>query len=110
LGKTASRPTSAEFVVFLDEVVASVQPGRQIHIIADNLSTHKTKAVEAFLRAHPHVDLHLTPTYSSWLNQVEIWFSKIQRDIIARVSTGETILAYRIDSTFTIGWQTIGSA
>ena len=84
LGKTANRHTSAEFVVFLQEVVASVEAGRQIHIIADNLSTHKTKAVEAFLREHPRVRLHFTPTYSSWLNQVEIWFSKIQRDIIAR--------------------------
>jgi transposase len=84
LGKTASRHTSAEFVVFLEEVVASVQAEREIHIIADNLSSHKTKAVEAFLHAHPHVHLHFTPTYSSWLNQIEIWFSKIQRDIIAR--------------------------
>ena len=84
LGKTANRHTSAEFVVFLQEVVASVEAGRKIHIIADNLSTHKTKAVEAFLREHPRVHLHFTPTYSSWLNQVEIWFSKIQRDIIAR--------------------------
>ena len=84
LGKTTSRHTSAEFVVFLHEVVASVEPGREIHIIADNLSAHKTKAVEAFLGEHPCVHLHFTPTYSSWLNQVEIWFSKIQRDIIAR--------------------------
>jgi transposase len=84
LGKTASRHTSAEFVVFLEEVVASVQAEREIHIIADNLSSHKTKAVEAFLHAHPHVHLHFTPRYSSWLNQIEIWFSKIQRDIIAR--------------------------
>src|SRR4029077_14188704 len=84
LGKTANRHTSAEFVVFLQEVVASVEAGRQIHLIADNLSTHKTKAVEAFLREHPRVRLHFTPTSSSWLNQLEIWFSKIQRDIIAR--------------------------
>jgi transposase len=84
LGKTASRHTSAEFVAFLQEVVAKVEPGREIHIIADNLSTHKTKAVAAFLSEHPHVHLHFTPTYSSWLNQVEIWFSKIQRDIITR--------------------------
>src|SRR5262245_29840984 len=57
-------------------MVASVEPGREIHIIADNLSAHKTKAGEAFLSEHPDVHLHFTPTYSSWLNQVEIWFSK----------------------------------
>jgi len=63
LGKTASRHTSAEFVAFLQEVVANVELGRASHIIADNLSTHKTKAVEAFLSEHPHVHLHFTPTY-----------------------------------------------
>jgi len=84
LAKTAARHTSAEFVAFLGEVVASQPVGREIHVIADNLSAHKTKQVESFLAEHPHVQLHYTPTYSSWLNQVEIWFSKIQRDLISR--------------------------
>ena len=57
---------------------------KEIHIIVDNLSAHKTKRVAAFLAEHPNVTVHYTPTYSSWLNQVEIWFSKIQRDLIAR--------------------------
>lgn len=84
MGKTAARHTSAEFVAFLTELVAGQPPGRPIHIIADNLSAHKTRRVEAFLSAHRHVHMHYTPTYCSWLNQVEIWFSKIQRDLIAR--------------------------
>jgi transposase len=84
LGKTASRHTSAEFVSFLEEIIATQPQEQEIHLIADNLSAHKTKAVEAFLAEHPTVHLHYTPTYSSWLNQVEIWFSKIQRDLIAR--------------------------
>ena len=84
LAKTADRHTSAEFVEFLAEVVATQSAKTHIHIIADNLSTHKTAAVQGFLSAHPNVKLHYTPTYSSWLNQVEIWFSKIQRDLIAR--------------------------
>jgi transposase len=97
LGKTASRHTSAEFVAFLQEVVANVEPGRAIHIIADNLSAHKTKAVEGFLAAHPNIQLHYTPTYSSWLNQVEIWFSKIQRDLITRgIFTSKADLAGKI--------------
>ena len=50
----------------------------------DNLSAHKTKAVEEFLEQNPRVRFHFTPTYSSWLNQVEIWFAKIERDVIAR--------------------------
>ena len=79
LGKTTQRHTSAEFVAFLADVVATQPEGKQIHVIADNLSAHKTKAVAEFLAAHTDIKLHYTPTYSSWLNQVEIWFSKIQR-------------------------------
>ena len=83
-GKTAARHTSREFVDFLGEVVGGCEPEQEIHIICDNLSAHKTKLVEAFLDDHSNVTLHFTPTYSSWLNQVELWFSKIQRDVIAR--------------------------
>ena len=66
------------------DVVATQPRRREIHVIADNLSTHKTKDVQAFLTDHPSVHLHFTPTYSSWLNQVEIWFAKIERDLLAR--------------------------
>jgi transposase len=83
-GKTAARHTSEEFVRFLKQVVTQCQPDQQIHIILDNLSAHKTKLVTSFLAAHPNVQLHFTPTYSSWLNQVEIWFARIERDVIAR--------------------------
>jgi transposase len=84
LGKTAKRHTSSEFVSFLEEIVASQPSGKSIHVIADNLSAHKTKLVAAFLEAHVNVRIHYTPTYSSWLNQVENWFSKIQRHVITR--------------------------
>ena len=84
IGQTSDRHTSAEFVAFLEDLVARQAPEQAIHIICDNLSAHKTKAVCNFLAHHPKVRIHYTPTYSSWLNQVEIWFSKIQRDLIAR--------------------------
>jgi len=84
LGKTATRHTSAEFVAFLTDLVAQQPAGQEMHVIADNLSAHKTRQVEAFLAQHPTVHLHFTPTYSSWLNQVELWFAKIERDVIAR--------------------------
>jgi transposase len=83
-GKTAARHTSAEFVKFLRRLVAKSRWAKEIHVIADNLSAHKTKQVEEFVAANPKVRMHYTPTYSSWLNQVEIWFSKIQRDVIDR--------------------------
>jgi len=84
VGKTAARHTSQEFVAFLAEVVANQPRGKEIHLIADNLSAHKTARLEQFLVAHPKVHLHYTPTYSSWLNQVENWFARIERDVIAR--------------------------
>jgi transposase len=69
LGKTAERHTSAEFVAFLTDIVAH-QP--------------KAKIVDEFLAGNTNVRIHFTPTYSSWLNQVELWFAKIERDVIAR--------------------------
>ena len=84
IGQTAPRHTSEEFVAFLGAVVAEQPADSEIHIILDNLSTHKTKRVREFLAGHPKVELHFTPTYSSWLNQVELWFSKIERDLINR--------------------------
>jgi transposase len=84
LGKTTAKHTSAEFVAFLAELASDQPKHREVHVIADNLSAHKTDRVRLFLEEHPRVKLHFTPTYSSWLNQVELWFSKIERDVIAR--------------------------
>ena len=97
LGKTAARHTSDEFVSFLQQVVATCPPDQEIHIILDNLSAHKTRRVEDFLAQHPRLKLHFTPTYSSWLNQVEIWFAKIEREVIARgIFTSVNDLARKI--------------
>src|SRR5580658_5258457 len=85
-GMTAARHTSREFIAFLRGLVERAERAREIHVVLDNLSAHKTKDVEQFLAEHPRVRFHFTPTYSSWLNQVELWFAKIQRDVIARGS------------------------
>jgi transposase len=84
LGKTAARHTSAEFVAFLTDIIVNQPATQEIHVIADNLAAHKTKQVTEFWGRHPTVHLHFMPTYSSWLNQVELWFAKIERDVIAR--------------------------
>lgn len=84
LGKTTARHTSAEFVAFVTDIVASQPRGKEIHVVADNLSAHKTLQVKDFLTTHSKVHLHFTETYASWLNQVELWFSKIERDLTAR--------------------------
>ena len=84
IGQTAARHTSEDFLAFLTQVVDAQPRRREVHIILDNLATHKTQKVRTFLAAHPRVHLHFTPTYSSWLNQVELWFAKIERQVLAR--------------------------
>jgi len=84
-GKTSSRHTSQDLAAFLEEVVAHCSARQQIHIILDNLSAHKTRLVDEFLQNNPLARFHFTPTYSSWRNQVELWFGKIERDLMARV-------------------------
>lgn len=96
-GKTARGHTSGEFVAFLTELIAKAKWAREIHIVLDNLSAHKAEAVEQFLAEHPEVRFHFTPTYSSWLDQVELWFAKIERDVIARgVFTSATDLRRKL--------------
>lgn len=68
------RHRTAEFKKFLTKIDTEVPAGLDVHLICDNLSTHKTPAIGAWLAAHPRFHLHFTPTSSSWLNQVERWF------------------------------------
>lgn len=65
LGKPVARHTSAQFVAFLTDLVASQPPGMEIHVICDNVSSHKTAQVETFVAEHRNVKVHYTPTYSS---------------------------------------------
>ena len=73
-----------EFLDFMNEVVAQY-PEREIHVVLDNLNTHKPKR-DLWLARHPKVKLHFVPTYASWLNQVEIWFSLLSRNALAGAS------------------------
>src|SRR5215472_10853060 len=82
-GMTARRHTSQHFIAFLEGLVQRTR-AKEIHVVLDNLSAHKTKDVDKFLQAHPRVRFHFTPTYSSWLNHVELWFAKTQRDGLHR--------------------------
>jgi hypothetical protein len=72
-----ARRRRREFLDFMNEIVAE-NPARETHVILDNLNTHKPKR-DRWLKLHPQVHLHYTPTYSSWLNQVECWFSILSR-------------------------------
>jgi putative transposase len=65
-------------------VDANVPPDLEIHLVVDNYSTHKHHKVKRWLAAHPRYKVHYTPTYASWLNQVEIWFNIITQRAIRR--------------------------
>ncbi len=70
------RRRRVEFLSFMNDLVAAY-PGQELHVILDNLSTHKPKN-DRWLQRHPNVRFHFTPTRASWLNQVEIWFSILE--------------------------------
>lgn len=72
-GRHYKRRRRLEFLDFMNRVVKQHQ-GKEIHVILDNLSTHKPKR-DRWLARHPNVHFHYTPTHTSWLNQIEIWFS-----------------------------------
>jgi len=71
------RRRCVEFLDFLNRIVAAY-PGRALHVIVDNLNTHKPTH-DRWLARHPHVQLHFTPTHASWLTQVDVWFSLLTR-------------------------------
>jgi transposase len=74
IGSIHRRHRAAEFRTFLAKLDKQVPAELDVHLICDNYSTHKAPTVRAWLDAHPRFHMHFTPTYSSWLNQVERWF------------------------------------
>ena len=84
--KQYKRRRRIEFLDFMNRVVAE-HPGRELHVILDNLNTHKPKN-DRWLKRHPNVHFHFTPTKASWLNQVEIWFSILAAKALAGTSFG----------------------
>ena len=72
------RRRRVEFLDFMNQVVADLPADQCIHVILDNLNTHKPKH-DRWLQRHPNVRFHFTPTHASWLNQVEVWFSLLTR-------------------------------
>ena len=91
------RHRAVEFRKFLATIDAQVPADLDVHLILDNLSTHKAPTVKRWLAQHPRYHLHFTPTSSSWLNQVETWFSlltrrQLRRGVHRSVSELETAL------------------
>jgi transposase len=84
LGTCRPKRDTAGFLKFLDQVDHVTPADDAIHVILDNLSTHKSPPVQRWLRRHPRVQFHFIPTSSSWLNLIERWFGEITRDRIRR--------------------------
>ena len=84
LGQCKRRHRHQEFLAFLRHIDANVPADLALHLIVDNYATHKHAKVRAWLAARPRYHVHYTPTYASWLNQVEIWFDLITQRVIRR--------------------------
>jgi putative transposase len=84
LTQCKSRHRHQEFLNFLQHIDANVPENLEIHLVIDNYSTHKHAKVRRWLAARPRYHVHFTPTYASWLNQVEIWFNIITQKAIRR--------------------------
>ena len=80
------RHRAVEFRRFLNLINRNVPEDLDVHLVVDNVSTHKTPEIHRWLLRHPRFHLHLTPTRSSWLNAVEGWFSKLTNKGLKRGS------------------------
>lgn len=84
IGEVHRRHSAKEFLTFLRTINRSVPEELDVHVIMDNLATHKTKSVSSWFARHPRFHVHFTPTYSSWLNQVERWFGLLEQRQLKR--------------------------
>lgn len=98
------RHTADDFLGFL-RLVARTYPRGQVHVILDNVSTHKTPDVERWLRGHKRFTFHFTPTSASWMNQVETWFGILTRQAIRRGSFGSVKELITMIDAFTEQWN-----
>jgi transposase len=86
LGDIRPRHRALEFRKFLDQIEASVSSDLDVHIILDNYSTHQAPKIRAWFAKHPRFHVHFTPTYASWINQVERWFAGLEAKQLRRGS------------------------
>ena len=96
------RHRAIEFIRFLNQVDQATPADLDVHVVLDNVSTHKTPAVQRWLLKHSRFTFHFTPTYSSWMNLVERWFAELTnkwlrrgthrsvKDLVASIKTWTT--------------------
>lgn len=90
--------TSAQFIRFLNKINREVPTELDVHVVLDNLSTHKTPAVHRWLLRHRRFHFHFTPTYGSWINLVERWFAALTTQKLQR-SAHDSVNALASDIT-----------
>lgn len=103
-GACSVRHTGADFLRFL-KVLSRRYRRRDLHVILDNSSTHKTPDIQAWLAAHPRVHFHFTPTGASWLNMVEAWFSILTRKSVRRGSFDTVTALVKHIQTYIAHWN-----
>jgi transposase len=86
LARCKPQHRAQDFVAFLREIEASVEPTLEVHLVLDNLSAHRAPVVHRWLLRHPRFHLHFTPTYASWLNLVERFFGLLTEKALRRGS------------------------
>jgi len=101
---TRDRHTGDDFLAFMRRV-ARAYPEGELHVVLDNVSTHTTPDVRAWLERHPRITFHFTPTSASWMNQVETWFGILTRQAIRRGSFRSVRELVAMIETFTRSWN-----
>lgn len=84
IASTHRRHRATEFNKFLAKIDKNVPEHLDIHVVCDNCGTHKHPTAKTWLAKHPRFHMHFTPTYSSWINQVERLFAEVTRDLLQR--------------------------
>jgi transposase/AraC-like DNA-binding protein len=101
---TRDRHTGDDFLAFMHRV-ARAYPEGELHVVLDNVSTHTTPEVRAWLARHPRITFHFTPTSASWMNQVETWFGILTRQAIRRGSFRSVKELVAMIEAFTRAWN-----
>jgi Integrase core domain. len=102
--QTSAQHRAVEFLDFLN-LLARTYPADDLHVVLDNVSTHKTPAVRDWLARHKRFHFHYTPTSASWMNQVETWFSILSRQTIRRGSFESVRALIAAIERFTRQWN-----
>jgi len=102
--QTRERHTGADFLAFMRRVERAYPEG-ELHVVLDNVSSHKTPAIREWLEAHPRVSFHFTPTSASWMNQIETWFGILSRQAIRRGSFRSVKELVAMIAAFTAQWN-----